>query len=274
MQGLAKVKILIEGYTNVDSVKSGKEVICPTITLVRDEKIIMVVDPGVLISQQTLVNRLSEEGISISDVNFICVTHSHLDHYRNIGMFPEAKVLDYFGVWSGNVIEKWNEQFTKNIKILKTPGHSDTCITLLVKTNEGTIAICGDVFWREDSPKNDTYANSPVKLMYSRKLVLNSADFIITGHGAMYKVEKIKSIFTNKYALKPVYNLIGRIKEKIKLKIKEKINGNKLGYCKKCKKLFLKNEDRCECQNFFCFRCCECEAVCELCNCKHKIKGR
>jgi len=188
---MAEVKILIEGYTTADSAASDEEEkTCPTITLVRDEDIIMVVDPGVLEDQKMLVDKLKEEGLSVDDVNIICITHSHIDHYRNIGMFPRAKSLEYWGLWDGNTAEDWKEQFTENIRIIKTPGHNYDAITLLVKTDKGVIAICGDVFWKEDFPENDLYASDKKKLKESRRKVLEVADWIIPGHGGMYKVKK------------------------------------------------------------------------------------
>ena len=188
---MAEVKILVQGYTNADSKeKSGEEKTCPTITLVRDKDIIMVVDPGILESQQILIDALKENGLSVSDVNLICLTHSHIDHYRNMGMFPDAKVLEYFGLWSKASVQDWQEQFTDDIKILKTPGHDYTAITLFVKTEKGVVAICGDVFWKENSPEEDPYASDPGKLRESRRKVLKMADWVIPGHGDIFKVKK------------------------------------------------------------------------------------
>ncbi|MCX6759456.1 MAG: MBL fold metallo-hydrolase [Candidatus Nealsonbacteria bacterium] len=192
---MAEVKVLIEGYTTADSVSSsGEEKTCPTITLVRDGDIIMVVDPGVLENQKMLVDKLKKEGLTIDDVNVVCITHSHIDHYRNIGMFPEAKTLEYFGLWDRNTVEDWKEQFTENIRIIKTPGHNYDSITLLVKTDNGIVAICGDVFWKEDFPKDDPYASDKEKLEESRKKVLEMADYIIPGHGKMFKVKNNQNL--------------------------------------------------------------------------------
>jgi len=185
---MAEVKILIEGYTNADSSQGGgEEKSCPTITLVKDRNIIMVVDPGVLESQKILIDALQKEGLSVADVNFVCITHSHIDHYRNIGMFPEAKTLEYWGIWDKNVAYEWKEQFSDDIKIVKTPGHNYDAITLLVKTKKGIVAICGDVFWKENLPEEDPYASDPMKLQESRKMILEMADWIIPGHGGMFK---------------------------------------------------------------------------------------
>lgn len=188
---MAEAKILVKGYTNADSVdKEGQEKTCPTISLVLDKNVVMVVDPGVLDNQKILVDALGKEGIKVGDVNFVCITHSHIDHYRNIGMFPDAKTLEYFGIWDGGAVSDWKEDFTDNIRIIKTPGHDNTSITLLVKTEKGVVAVCGDVFWKENEPKKDAYAQDLKKLEESRKRVLKEADWMIPGHGPMYKVAK------------------------------------------------------------------------------------
>lgn len=184
---MAEVKILIQGYTSADTAESGDEKTCPTITLIKDKDIVMVVDPGVLEDQKILVDKLREEGLSIDDVNIVCITHSHIDHYRNIGMFPKAKTLEYYGLWDGQTVEDWQEQFTDDIRIIKTPGHDYSSITLFVRTEQGIVAICGDVFWKENFPKDDPYASDKEKLKQSRKKVLEMADFIIPGHAGMFK---------------------------------------------------------------------------------------
>jgi len=105
-------------------------------------------------------------------------------------MFPKAKTLEYYGLWHGQTVEDWQEQFTDDIRIIKTPGHDYSSITLFVKTEQGTVAICGDVFWKENSPEDDIYASGKEELKQSRKKVLEMADYIIPGHGKMFKVKK------------------------------------------------------------------------------------
>jgi len=183
---MAEVKVLIEGYTSVE--KQGKT--ASTISLVRDKEIVMVVDPGVT-KAQDILDALKKEGLAKEDVNFVFITHSHIDHYKNMGIFPRAKILEYFGIWEEDKEEiQWKEDFTPNIKILKTPGHDYSSLTLLVKSKEGIIAICGDVFWKENFPEKDQYASDEGKLKESRKIILKKADYIIPGHGKMFKVKK------------------------------------------------------------------------------------
>ncbi|MBU2264720.1 MBL fold metallo-hydrolase [Patescibacteria group bacterium] len=186
---MAEVKVLIEGYTTADSTESGEEKTCPTITLIKDGDNKIIVDPGVLDSQKILVDKLREEGLSVNDINIVFITHSHIDHYRNIGMFPEAKTLEYYGLWDKNTVQDWEEQFSDDIKIIKTPGHSLDGLTFLVKTNDGVVAVCGDVFWKKNFPENDEYAIDSEKLKESRRIVSGAADWIIPGHAGMFKVK-------------------------------------------------------------------------------------
>lgn len=182
---MASVKILIEGYTSGDT--GGRS--CSTVTLVRDGKINTVVDPGTMSDQQVLVDALAKENLSVENINIVGITHAHTDHYRNAGMFPNAKVLDYLGWWERDVWTKADKKITDNISTINTPGHSDDSITFLVRTDEGTVAICGDVFWKKDYPEKDEYANNPKQLEKSRQLILSKADYIIPGHGKMFSTK-------------------------------------------------------------------------------------
>lgn len=184
---MAEVKVLVKGYTSADS--EGRA--CSTVSLIRDKNIIMVCDPGTVKNQEVIKQALAKENLRIEDVNFVFITHSHIDHYRNIGMFPKAKTLEYFGIWDEDKDGiDWEEQFTENIRIIKTPGHNYDGLTLLVKTKQGVIAVCGDVFWKENFPDEDPYASDSKKLKESRKFVLKEADFIVPGHGDIFKVRK------------------------------------------------------------------------------------
>jgi len=74
--------------------------------------------------------------------------------------------------------------------------------SIFVDTEEyGNVAIVGDVFWWSDAEEQktdkeslmehkDTYTKNKDELMKSRELVLEKADYIIPGHGGMFKVKK------------------------------------------------------------------------------------
>ncbi|NOX71974.1 MAG: MBL fold metallo-hydrolase [Candidatus Micrarchaeota archaeon] len=180
---MAEVKILLKGYVSDET--GGHS--CSTVTLVRNGKIRMVIDPGTLPSRNVLVDALKKEGIIPEDVNFVGITHSHMDHYRSIGMFPNASAVDYWGIWKKDVWKECKGNLSDDIRIVKTPGHSYDSITFLVKTKNDIVAICGDVFWKEGYPQDDPYAQDREKLQESRKYILKTADFIIPGHGEMFR---------------------------------------------------------------------------------------
>ncbi|MBT4540675.1 MBL fold metallo-hydrolase [Candidatus Woesearchaeota archaeon] len=189
---MSEIKVLIEGYTSGET--NGRS--CSTVVLIKDDfdgvEMNIVVDPGTLSSQQALIDELKKEGVKPKDVDIVVITHSHMDHYANIGMFSNAKSLSFDGWYNYDFWGKCNGKISNDLKLIKTPGHSDDSITLLVKTKidgkPAIVAICGDVFWKENLPKKDKFANNEVELMKSRKKVLKIADYIIPGHGGMYKV--------------------------------------------------------------------------------------
>lgn len=188
---MAEVKVLISGTTKSDSWAAGQEESesC-TMTLIKDGNMKIVVDPGVLKNQRIMINALKKEGLDVNDITHVFITHSHFDHYRNVAMFPKAKALDCWALWTDDHSESWNAQLTKDIKIIKTPGHSYDSLTFLVRTDLGIVAIIGDVYWREGHPGSDPYATDIKQLKESRKKVLEIADYIIPGHGKMFKVKK------------------------------------------------------------------------------------
>lgn len=107
---------------------------------------------------------------------------------------------------------------------LKTPGHDSTSLTLFIKTDDGVVAVCGDVFWRENYPEVDPYALDFKKLEHSRKLILEISHWIVPGHGPIYKTAN-------------GYHLEKSKTEQLKTKID-------LGNCRKCHKPFLKLSDK------------------------------
>jgi len=186
-KSLPKVKILLEGYASADS--GGHS--CSTIILVQTEKFNMIVDPGTTKNQQVLIDALAKESLAPEDVNIVYITHSHVDHYRNISMFKNAKVLDYFGWWESDVARDYRAgDLGSEFSLIETLGHSVDGTTLLVKTEKGKVAICGDVFWKENFPKRDPFAFDLAELGKSRKKVLKVADYIIPGHGKIFRVNK------------------------------------------------------------------------------------
>ena len=193
-----KVKILIEGYLKEEE---DYESVSSTTVLIRDGKLKIIVDPGM--NRKLLIESLKKEKLKLEDINYVILSHYHLDHSLLTGIFVNANVLYAGDIYSfdGRIKERKENILGEDIEIIKTPGHNSDCRTILVKTDKGVIAICQDVFWWGDNEEqktdeksllehDDPYATDKEKLKQSRKLILEKADYIIPGHGKMFKVKK------------------------------------------------------------------------------------
>lgn len=113
-------------------------------------------------------------GLKPADVDIVINTHLHFDHCGNNREFHNARFyvqerewhhahhpvenqaafyrdtsfcfdppgVDYF-TW---VFLNGDAEILPGIKVLFTPGHTPGCQTVLVKTDEGTVALTGDTF--------------------------------------------------------------------------------------------------------------------------------
>lgn len=183
---MATVKIILEGYWK--KISETEDRASSTVTLVIDGEVKMLVDPGIA-PKEYLIEALQREGLRVEDINFVVLTHRHLDHCLNMGLFTKAKIVDNQGITEGDkfIAEK---KISSDVGLIDTPGHSEDGQTLLVKTEEGLVAVAGDLFVLADLEFKDPFATDEKKLEENRKKVLEMADFIVTGHSGMVKVKR------------------------------------------------------------------------------------
>jgi glyoxylase-like metal-dependent hydrolase (beta-lactamase superfamily II) len=196
---MAEVKVLIQGYV---SERDGAEFASSTTTLIKDGRLNIIVDPGM--DRKLLLSALKKENLAPGDINYVVLTHYHLDHSLLAGIFENAKVLDRNEIysWDGK-IENHDGIIPKtDIKIIRTPGHDAFHCAVIVKTEElGCVVVAGDVFWWMDAAKQETdnkgllehkdpYVKNEKQLTESRQQILEIADYIIPGHGIMFKVDR------------------------------------------------------------------------------------
>jgi glyoxylase-like metal-dependent hydrolase (beta-lactamase superfamily II) len=194
---MSEVKILIEGYAT----KTKEEwVASPSTVLVKDSNLNILVDPGS--NKKLLLKALAKEKLNPKDINLIFLTHYHLDHTLNIRLFPDCDVLDGDTINKDDKIIEYSGNIPNtNVKVIPTPGHANEHCSLLVKTNKGNIVIAGDLFWWRTNEeqktdykslieKKDPYVKNLEELIESRKKVLKLADYVIPGHGKMFKVKR------------------------------------------------------------------------------------
>lgn len=193
-----KFKVLIEGYARENP---NGWLASSTTTLIQTDKHNILVDPG--INKELLLERLSEENLKIEDIDYVFLTHYHPDHMLLAGLFTHATIFD------GETIFKNDEEVDyegnlpdTDIEVIPTPGHTYEHTSLVVKTKDlGTVVIAADVFWWTEGEEQDTDQEKLINredsialdmetLKDSRKKVIELADWIIPGHGKMFKVGK------------------------------------------------------------------------------------
>jgi glyoxylase-like metal-dependent hydrolase (beta-lactamase superfamily II) len=196
---MTKVKILIEGYAKKTS---NGWLASSTVTLIEDNGKKIIVDPG--INKKLLIEKLQEEELTLDAIDIVFMTHYHPDHVFLTSMFEKATVVD-----GDTVYEKDNETGYKNkvpgtnLEVILTPGHAHEHAALLATTKKGKIVIAADVFWWTSEEKQrtdnietlinreDPFTENWEVLKESRKKVLKIADWIIPGHGKMFKNETL-----------------------------------------------------------------------------------
>ncbi|MBI3109564.1 MBL fold metallo-hydrolase [Candidatus Daviesbacteria bacterium] len=195
---MTKVKILIEGYAK--KLKNGW-IASSTTCLVTTENKKIITDPGC--NRQKLFEALKSQGLTTDDIDYVFLSHCHPDHILLAGIYEKAKFITFDTnlMYDGDLILEFDKHILgKDIEIMETPGHVLEHLSLLIKTPKGKIAIAGDAIWWIEgeeqvfdiNQKDHSQAKgmNMEELIESRKKLVETADYIIPGHGKMFKVEK------------------------------------------------------------------------------------
>ncbi|NIM47010.1 MAG: MBL fold metallo-hydrolase [Candidatus Aenigmarchaeota archaeon] len=190
-----EVKVLIEGYAKETEVGWTS---CSTVTLVKSNGKSIIVDPG--FNRTQLLDSLKKENLKTKDIDYVFLTHNHPDHALLAGIFENAKVVDELYIYDNGIITEHGGLIPDtDLKIIRTPGHMEEHCSLVVPIQQETFVVAGDVFWWLENEKQEININKPdndpehmdiQKLIASRKKVLEIADYIIPGHGKIFKVNK------------------------------------------------------------------------------------
>ncbi len=202
---MAELKILIEGYAK--KLEIGWVASSTTCLVLSDDKKI-ITDPGC--NRKKLLTALKDHNLTTADIDYVFLSHQHPDHILLAGIFEKAKHITFDSqlLYNGDTLTEYTEsELGPEIQILQTPGHTLEHISLIVATAAGKVGIAGDVIWWEDGQQPNLNSpdqkfnvaqqdNSQSKglnmdtLVASRKLLLEKCDYIVPGHGKMFKVTK------------------------------------------------------------------------------------
>ena len=193
---MAEIKVLIEGYAK--EIKNGWKA-SSSVVLVRNNKKNILIDTGC--NRKKLIDSLWKEKLKAGDIDFVILTHNHLDHILLAGIFENAKVLTTEELYKNDKQTEHNNLVSgTDLKIIQTPGHCNEHCSVVVPIGKEIYVIAGDVFWWVECKKQSVDVNkiddahseevNIKKLIESRKKILKIADYIIPGHGKMFRVEK------------------------------------------------------------------------------------
>ncbi len=195
---MAEVKVLVEGYAK--KMKSGW-VASSTTCLITTENKKIISDPGC--NRKKLLDALHKEGVATTDINYVFLSHCHPDHTLLAGIFEKAKFITFDAnlLYDNDLMLTFHKHILgKDVEIIETPGHVLEHLSLVVNTPKGKVAIAGDVIWWADGEKqvftihqkdhSQAKGMNMKKLVESRKKLLKVADYVIPGHGKMFKVKK------------------------------------------------------------------------------------
>ena len=161
-----------------------------TCSLVRDGEAVIVIDPGLAPSQQSLLEPLAELGIAADQVTDVVISHHHPDHTLNVALFPKARVHDHWAIY--DFAGRWDSVdcegrvLSPSVTLIRTPGHSAEDLSTVVRTAEGVVVFT-HLWWTDAGPADDPYAPDASALHASRARVLGMAELIVPGHGAPFR---------------------------------------------------------------------------------------
>jgi N-acyl homoserine lactone hydrolase len=118
-----------------------------------------LVDPGLIMQGAPLFGALSSLGVSANDVKRVIMTHLHFDHAEALAAWPQRTVFvhrleteaPYAQLIAGQLetvnlelLDGDEGEIEPGVRWIRTPGHCDGLITILVETEEGLTAIASD----------------------------------------------------------------------------------------------------------------------------------
>lgn len=221
-----QVIVLNEGYSYMEQEQEAQEaqeaqeqvmVANCTCTLIKSHDCNIIVDTMTPWDGDLLLQKLHEHRLVPDDINWVVSTHGHSDHLGNNNLFLKARHI------VGTNISQRNRYFihdftsapyrlSDTIELVATPGHTLSCVSLLVRnstiTARGgddpsstgiaaapkTVAIVGDLFERREDIAADSAlwleagSEDPAAQRRNRARMAAAADWIVPGHGAAFEV--------------------------------------------------------------------------------------
>jgi glyoxylase-like metal-dependent hydrolase (beta-lactamase superfamily II) len=157
-----KVKSSADGFRRYKQLqaegKTAGMVAIPNSVLVRASEPYLV-DPGLIMQGAPLFGALSHLGVDANDVQKVIVTHLHFDHAEALATWPQRTtyvhrleteapyaqlVAGQLEMVNKEILEGEEGEIEPGLRWIRTPGHCDGLVTVLIDTDEGLVAIASD----------------------------------------------------------------------------------------------------------------------------------
>lgn len=163
-----------------------------SITLIRDGDAVIIADPGMVARRSLIHEPLEAHGVAPDAVTHVFLSHHHPDHTMNIALFPNAEVVDFWAryrddLWLGHPGDGY--RLSPNTELWLTPGHTEEDATLIVRADDATYALTHLWWYSDRTPEIDPLGANQDAIERGRERVLGSANIVIPGHGASFRVD-------------------------------------------------------------------------------------
>ncbi|CAB3404885.1 unnamed protein product [Caenorhabditis bovis] len=167
-----------------------------SVSLARRDDLRILIDAGDPWNGSEIIAELRKLSLCASDVTHVIITHGHVDHCANLLLFPFSTIImdsDFVKKQSRHAppdystIEEFPFQLSENIKIHKLRGHTHSDLLVEIFEEDGsTTMVCGDLIESETDDGMEL-AVDKMQLEESQRFIFSRADFIVPGHGKMFK---------------------------------------------------------------------------------------
>ena len=177
-------------------------VVIPNTTLIRAGRDYLV-DPGLVMQGSALIGALAAHRIEPHEIKDVILTHLHFDHAEGMAAWPQRRTVvhrleteaPYAQVVAGvlemanlEVVDGDEGEIEPGLRWIRTPGHTDGLISLLVDAADGLCVIASDCvgplpeyFERMDLPEDFGPEREELLAQWRRIRDLDPA-VVIPGH--------------------------------------------------------------------------------------------
>ena len=194
-----EVYVLQPGYSTVNS--DGSMCANGTSTLIIGPTKKVIVDTLSPWDRDAMINLLQHYNLKPCEITHVVCTHGHPDHTGNNNLFTDAKIH----IVGNSIYHKdiyYEHHFAdgtsyeidgRDLYVHPTPGHTLDSTSVVVNTRKGRVCIAGDLFEKEEDIKDsgvwkEAGSEDEAQQIKNRSLMLLLSDFIVPGHGPMFKV--------------------------------------------------------------------------------------